>query len=390
MRKKSKCIRRRDALKIMGGTAGAILGAPMINIGRFKLFADVEDKYSERNINLMANSLVIDMCAFLTMNGSKMQGWYQDPDSYPRGEWEKVKTSGMNVLNVHEGGGFKFVANLNGFIANHDRLFMRIDSIEDLNRVKQSGRVGLMIGIQQGIQFRKIGDVDFFYGLGLRVSQLTYNHRTLLGNGCMERSDGGLSDYGVKIIDRMNDVGMAVDAAHAGDRTALDTCVVSKKPVLITHSNCRALVPGHPRCVPDEVIRKMAATGGVMGITYLRNFVRDREPTTIEHVVDHFDHIAKLVGVEHVGLGADQDIDGHDKLPPEMLSKMIAKFDPKYAFRNRCNIDGLDHPKRTFDLTEALIRRGYSDSDIEGILGGNFKRALSQIWGDRSQNRKGK
>ena len=117
-----------------------------------------------------------------------------------------------------------------------------------------------------------------------------------------------------------------------------------------------------------------------MGITYLRNFVRDKEPTTIEHVVDHFDHVARLVGVEHAGMGADQDLDGHDKLPPEMLKGMMANFDPRYAFRERLNIDGLDHPKRTFDLTEAFIRRGYSNREIQGFLGGNFKRVLSQIW----------
>ena len=286
----------------------------------------------------------------------------------------------MDVLSVHTGGGFRFVANMNGFIANHDRLFMRIDSLEDLNRVKESGKIGLMIGTQQGDHFQSVDDVNLFHGLGLRVSQLTYNHRTLLGDGCMERGNGGVSEFGVAVIERMNEVGMAVDVAHAGDRTALDACDISRQPVLVSHSNCRALVPDHPRCFPDEVIQKMASTGGVMGITYLRNFVRDKEPTTIEHVVDHFDHVAKLVGVEHVGMGADQDLDGHDKLHPEMLKRMMAKFDPRYAFRDRINIDGLDHPKRTFDLTEAFIRRGYSNSEIQGFLGGNFKRVLSEIW----------
>ncbi len=380
MKEEAKLMTRRDTLKILGMTSGAILSAPMINIGRHKLFAESEHKYSARTMELMERSLVIDMTAFLTMNSSKEQEWYRNPDSYPEAEWEKVKTSGMNVLNVHAGPGLEFVAGLNGLIANHDRYFIRIDSVADLNRVKESGRIGIMIGLQQGVQFQSIDDVNWFYGLGLRVSQLTYNHRSLLANGCMERSDGGLSSLGVKVVERMNEVGMAVDSAHAGDRTAMDTFEVSKKPVLITHSNCRALVPGHPRCFPDEVIRKMAATRGVMGITFVRNFVRDKEPTTIEHLVDHFDHVAKLVGVEHVGIGADQDMDGHDKLPSEMLAQMMAQFDPRYGFRDRINIDGVDHPKRTYDLTEALIRRGYNDTDIEGVLGGNFKRVLSEIW----------
>ena len=380
MKERKQLMTRRDTLTTLGMAAGAILAAPMINVGRYKLFAGSEDEYSARAIELIEKSLVIDMTAFLTMNAPKRQEWYRNPDSYPEEEWEKVRTSGMDILAVHSGTGLMLIANLNGFIANHDRLFMRIDSVADLNRVKGSGKIGLMIGMQNGTQFQSVDDVDMFHGLGLRVSQLTYNLRTLLGDGCMERNDGGLSSFGVEVVERMNEVGMAVDSSHAGDRTAMDTFEVSKKPVLVTHSNCRALVPGHPRCFPDEVIRKMAATGGVMGITFLRNFVRDKEPTTIEHLVDHFEHVAKLVGVEYVGMGADQDLDGHDKLPPEMLAKMMAKLDPRYGFRDRRNIDGVNHPKRVYDLTEALIRRGYNDTDIEGMLGGNFKRVLSEIW----------
>ena len=379
---KEKSITRRGALKVLGGTAGVILGAPMINIGRYGLFPGAQDWYSARTMKLMEESLVMDMVAFLTMNEPKEQEWFRNPSSYPEEEWKKVRTSGMDVLGMHEGPGLRFISDLNGFIANHDQRFMRIDSIDDLNRVKQSGKIGLMIGVQNGDHFQKVDDVDICFALGQRVSQLTYNRQNLLGTGCTERCDCKLSDFGVAIVERMNKVGMVVDAAHAGVQQALDTFEVSKKPVIISHSNCQALNPGHLRCVPDEVIRKMAAKGGVMGITYNRNFVLDKEPTTIEHVVDHFDHVAKLVGVEHLGMGADQDLDGHDKLPREMLEQMKKAFKPgTYKFREKINIEGLDHPKRTYDLTEALIRRNkYSDADIKGILGGNFKRVLSEIW----------
>jgi membrane dipeptidase len=111
---------------------------------------------------------------------------------------------------------------------------------------------------------------------------------------------------------------MAVDVSHCGDRTTLDACEASKRPVLVTHSNCRALVPGHPSVKTDEAIRAMAKSGGVMGITGVRMFVRDKEPTTIEHVLDHFDHVARLVGVEHLGVGSDADLDGYDDMPPEL------------------------------------------------------------------------
>ena len=117
-----------------------------------------------------------------------------------------------------------------------------------------------------------------------------------------------------------------------------------------------------------------------MGITGVRMFVRAEEPTTIEHVLDHFDHVAKLVGVEHLGLGSDMDLDGYDDLPAEENKRLRASYKDSYGFREKIDIEGLDHPKRVFDLTEGLIRRKYNDRDIELILGGNFKRVLAQIW----------
>jgi membrane dipeptidase len=151
---------------------------------------------------------------------------------------------------------------------------------------------------------------------------------------------------------------MAVDVSHCGQRTSLDAIATSKKPVLITHSNCRALAPGVARCKSDEVIRAAARSGGVLGITAVRHFVRAKDPVTIENVLDHFDYAVRLVGVEHVGIGSDFDLDAH----------------PAY------DIPGLNHSNRIYQLTEGLLRRGYTDADISLMLGGNFQRALQQIW----------
>jgi membrane dipeptidase len=178
----------------------------------------------------------------------------------------------------------------------------------------------------------------------------------------------------------MNGIGMAVDVSHCGDRTTLDAFALSTKPVLITHSNCRALAPGQPRCKTDEALEKMAAKGGVMGVTAVRNFVTLEEPTTIEHYIDHIDHIAKLVGIEHAGIGTDSDLAGYDALPPEIYEQLKAGYKSSYAFRDRIDIEGLDHPKKMYDLTEGLIRRGYSDDNIRTVLGENFRRALGEIW----------
>ena len=215
-----------------------------------------------------------------------------------------IAQSGLTV--IHTGVSFpvtnlyeialKYFASWNGFLAHNSEWLMRIDSPERLNAVKSSGKLGIILGLQNADHFRTLGDIDFFYSLGQRVSQLTYNARNLIGSGSTERNDDGLSDFGISVVQRMNAVGMAVDISHCGDKTSLDACEFSKAPILITHSNCRALNPVHPRCKTDEMIKHLAATGGVMGITSFRAFVKNSDPTTIDDVIDHFDHVAKLVG----------------------------------------------------------------------------------------------
>jgi membrane dipeptidase len=379
---------RRDAVKVTLHVAAAVLSAPMINIGRFRLFAYTGAEYSERAIRLVGESTVIDMLGLLSLNFPLMARWTRNPESFTAAEFQKYKDSGINVFHIAVGTGgqnahdstMRFVSGWNSFLAGQDQLFMRIDSPGDLDRVKTSGKVGVLIGVQNSEHFRTPADVDLFHGLGQRVSQLTYNTRNMIGDGSTERTNGGLSDFGVAIVERMNTVGMAVDVSHSGDQTTLDACAVSKKPVLFTHSNARALNPGHPRCKTDEAIRAMAKSGGVMGITGVRMFVRNSEPTTIEHFLDHYDHVAKLIGPQHLGIGSDIDLDGYDDMPAEENRRLRAGYKGSYGFREKIDVEGVDHPKRVYDLTEGLIRRKYSDADIRGILGGNFKRVLSEIW----------
>ncbi|HXF06437.1 MAG TPA: membrane dipeptidase [Blastocatellia bacterium] len=379
---------RRQALTTIAGSCLVAGMAPMINRGRYRLFAQSAREYSARTIELVGRSLVIDMLSPLVLSQSRMRKLLSDPASLTPADIQRYKESGITVFHVAVGVGgreatlnvLRYVAGWNGFIAHHSDHFTRIDSPATLDAVRRSGKIGILIGVQNSEHFQTLDDVDMFFGLGQRVSQLTYNARNLIGNGSTERRDDGLSDFGVAIVERMNKVGMAVDVSHCGDRTTLDACEVSKKPVLITHSNCRALNPNHPRCKTDEAITRMAKTGGVMGITGVRMFVKADEPTTIEHVLDHFDHVVRLVGIEHVGIGSDVDLDGYDDLPPAELRALRASYKGSYAFRDKIDIEGLDHPKRIFDLTEGLIRRGYSDRHIELILGGNFARALKEIW----------
>jgi membrane dipeptidase len=375
-------------LRSAAAAGAGLFAAPMINVGRFRLFANSSVEYSTRAIDLVTQSTVMDMLCVLTLDFAKQDRWMANPEAFTAADIQPFKDSGIDVIHPAIGLGgpnayenaLKFFASWNAFIANNDEFMIRIDSPADLARVKKSGKLGILLGLQNSDQFRNPNDVDFFRGLGQRVSQLTYNSRNLIGNGATERRDEGISDFGVAIIERMNNVGMAVDVSHCGDRTTLDAFEISKKPVLITHSNCRTLVPGHPRLKTDEAIKKVGAAGSVIGITGVRMFVKGDEPTTVEHVLDHFDHVRKLIGPEHLGVGSDMDLYGYDAMPPEDNKRLRAGYKGSYAFREKIDIEGLNHPKRMFDLTEGLIRRKYSNQDIEGILGGNFKRVLSQIW----------
>jgi len=374
--------------------AGAAAAAPWIARGRIARFG--QTTYSVRCLDLMRQALVVDMLSPLTIRQSTWAGWARRPESLSADVAARYRSSGISVFHTAVGWGgpdayldaLRFFMGHNALIAGRDDLFIRIDSAADLARVKATGKIGLLLGAQNSDHFVKpgldpkdlLGTVDEFYGYGQRVSQLTYNTLTWFGSGATDRGDPGLSELGVELVTRMNKVGMAIDTSHCGDRTTLDAFAASTKPVLVTHSNARALAAGHPRCKPDEVIRAVGKAESVFGITGVRNFVTDREPTTIEHFLDHVDYIARMIGVEHVGIGSDIDLDGYDDLSAAEQAATKASYSASYRFRDKLDIDEIAHPKRMFDVTEGLIRRRYSDDQILGILGGNFQRVLGQIW----------
>ena len=343
----------------------------MINRGRFQLFAGSLNEYSTAAVDLVRSSTVIDMLGLLTLDYKKLSGWQNRPEGFQDSDFEKLRVSGITVF--HPAVGFTEgdiytesladITRWNLFMAARPHQFLRIDGPPDLERAKASGRIGILIGQQNSSHFRSVDEVDLFYQMGQRVSQLTYDPNRI-GGGSSNPKDGGLTEYGAQIVDRMNQLGMAIDVSHCADRTTLDAVAASRTPVLITHSNCRALVPNIARCKTDEAIKKVASKGGVMGVTMIRSFCRSQGPATIADVLDHIGHIVRLAGVEHVGIGTDVDLEGHDGRAPE-----------KKTF-----VDGVHYEQKIFDLTEGLIRRNYARRDIESILGANFQRALGEIW----------
>ena len=386
-----RSISRRTALGRLGVT---LVAAPAILRGRFRVFTGAATEYSARCIKLMEESIVVDLLNQFRFQDfaekpPRIERWLKEPGALSAADADIYRGSRMTAVALGHSPadydeGIRFFADWNGLLAGYSDWFTRIDDASDFARAKAAKKLGIMITFQNSQHFRRADDVNTFWGLGQRISQLTYNMNNGIGSGFLEQRDGGLSMFGLSIVERMNQVGMAVDLSHCADQTTMDGIAASKRPVVFTHANCRALAPSLTRLKTDEAIRGMAKTGGVMGVAFIRFMVREQEPVTIEHVLDHVDYAAKLVGVEHVAVGSDLDMVGNpNPIGGGMDPKKQPNFD-RYHFHTdsagKLTITGLDHPKRMFDLTEGLIRRRYSDADITGIIGGNAVRVLTRIW----------
>ena len=372
---------RRQALC---AAAGAALAAPHIARAAFQVSPFSGKTYSKRAVELVKSSVVVDMLAPIKIDF--------DPSFYAKPMSDQMvadfRASGLSAIHHAVGIGgptakeqaLSFFAIWGNYVARNSDVLTGVDKFADILEAKKDGKVAVIMGLQNADHFLRAADVKSFYEMGQRCAQLTYNSQNRIGSGSTDRVDGGVSDFGVEIIKAMNEVGMLVDVSHSGDRTTLDAIELSAKPIAITHSNCRALID-HPRVKTDEAIKALAAKDGVMGITGVRNFVSKTDPTTIVNYADHIDHVVKLVGIDHVGIGTDADLYGYDDTSPEMNKMLRGAYKDSYAFREKIDIDGFDHPLKMFDLTEELIRRGYSDANIRAILGGNFQRLLTATWG---------
>ena len=364
--------------------AGAAVAAPYVAQASFPVSPASNKKYSKRAIELVRGSVVVDMLAPIKIDFEP--SFFSVPMSDQM--TADFRASGINAIHHAVGIGgnngreqaLSFLATWGNYVARNSHVLVGVDKFADILRAKKDGKVAVIMGLQNSDQFNRPADVKMFYELGLRCSQLTYNSQNRIGSGSTDRVDGGVSDFGASIIEEMNKVGMLVDVSHCGDRTTLDGIDISKKPIAITHSNCRALID-HPRVKTDEAIKALAAKGGVMGITGVRNFVTKTDPTTIVNYADHIDHVVKLVGIDHVGIGTDSDLYGYDDTSPEMNKMLRGAYKDSYAFREKIDIDGFDHPLKMYDLAEELIRRNYSDTNIKAVFGGNFQRLLTATWG---------
>jgi membrane dipeptidase len=252
----------------------------------------------------------------------------------------------------------------------------------DIRLAKSESRLAILLNVQDAsILGARPETLDLLYGFGVRQVQLTYNTRNLIGDGCTERTDAGLSDFGIAVVRRLNEMGMLIDLSHCGRRTTLDATEVSTRPVAATHTAARAL-RDIPRAKRDDELRAIAATGGVVGVVAVPSFITDRATATVDDVLDHIDHIVSVIGVEHVGIGTDRGVSFETATRDEYYAWLSslhfkAAVNPPWP----PGVQGLTCAADLPNLTAGLLRRGYDDDAIRSILGGNFLRLYEQTMG---------
>ena len=225
-----------------------------------------------------------------------------------------------------------------------------------------------------------LDNLNMLHEFGLNMLQLTYNSMNFVGAGCTERTDAGVSSYGVKFIERMNELGIIVDTGHCGHQTTLDACEISKQPVVASHT-CAQGIYNHARGKSDEEIEAIAKTGGVIGVVTHPSLLSDADEVTMEHFLNHIDYIAKLVGHKHVGIGTDWPV----SMPEQTFRMALEKCAPKVGFRpqDRLSIGmtkGYRDYREFINITRGLVSRGYSDDEIRDIVGGNWLRVMEAVW----------
>lgn len=265
-------------------------------------------------------------------------------------------------------------------IADNPDKLVHAKTADDFLLAKKEKKVGVMYGFQNATMVEdSVDNLDILYEAGARWIQLTYNERNLLGDGCTERTNAGLSDFGTEVVERMNELGIIVDLSHSGRQTTNDGIAFSKSGVSFNHSMCEALYKDHPRAKTDQQIRAMADKGGMMGIICL-GYMIGPDPggeTTLETYVDHIEHAIKIAGIDHVGVAADFAIEGlevNGATRENWYVPRLTRFKPSYQVRWPPWIPELDKPERYKYVARLLNKRGHSSTAIEKILGGNWMR----------------
>lgn len=308
--------------------------------------------------------------------------------------WDCVFDNLMNgVCQIHSKGGWKWSEVIHDLgmrlcdIAHQD-FVVHCKTVDDIIDAHQNGKVA-WVAVMEGAMMieNELDRIDLLFGFGLRSLGITYSESNALGSGLKEARDGGLTKFGQKAVERMNKVGLLIDCSHTGDQTALDTIEHSSKPIILSHIGAKALWNSN-RLAPDDVLKACADKGGVIGIEAAPHttLTADHRQHNLDAVMQHFEYIKDLVGIDHVTLGPDTlygDHAGLHKAYSAALSLKESKgtgqegmeFDPVEF------VDGLENPtESSYNIVRWLVKNGYSDADMAKVMGQNTLRLLREVW----------
>jgi len=273
------------------------------------------------------------------------------------------------------------IRSFDAWIAANPSHVLKATSVADIDTAMRDGRIAVFYLVQNSTPFGKDLDmVDTFYGLGLRSVQVTYNYQNWVGAGCKERTNAGLSEFGLQMVEKLNDTNMLIDCSHANMQTMADTIRASREPVIVSHTGCMA-VHENIRNTTDENLKLLADHGGVVGIDQIRPHITTLRDGALQHYLDHIGHAVDVCGIDHVGIGSDRDHRYID-LTPEYLAELRAE---QGANLNEDDLPWfmpeLNGPRRMETIWDGLKRRGHPDSAAEKIMGANVRRVYAETIG---------
>ena len=321
----------------------------------------------------------------IVIDGLNVSNWESDA------VFERLRAGNITAITATVATWENFVQTMAHLTAWMRRFRERQDIVQvketaDIHAAKKLGKTGIILSFQNASPIEnELDRLGLFLALGVRVIQLTYHETNLLGSGCWERNDCGLSNFGVDAVREMNRLGIVIDLSHVGPKTTMDAIEMSEQPVAITHANARSFC-GHPRNKEEEALKLLAEKGGVVGATSFANFLPKGFDSTVEDFVDAIDDMVERIGLDHVAIGTDSTHDQPLEFWHYIVSQQGTKFPSTFADGSVPYTElsfqpkGIDSPAEFPNLAEALANRGYRAEEITKLLGGNWMSLFEQVW----------
>ncbi len=315
----------------------------------------------------------------------------QDKLPFPKAMLDIVRSSGVTAVKTSLAGTdanfsdtVEEIAFFQRIIEEYPDVFLQVREASDFARAKRENKFGILFSFESADMFEgKVERISLFRNLGVRVMQLSYNKTSPWASGVMADPPTGLTELGAKAVAEMNAQGVAIDISHANAATSKDVLALSKPPVLITHAGCKA-VHDHPRNKTDEILKAVADKGGVVGIYDLPYLTASPKQPALDDYMAHMTHALKICGEDHVGVGSDSSLNAWDMSAEDFKKMEDYRHKTGVAAPEEDRpmyVEGLNTPRRIEVIADALLKRGYSQSVAEKVMGVNFIGALRRIWG---------